>query len=359
MRSKKINLILIGLFLFGSVFGITAAPEQEAEAPEDTPEGEAQVEDLPRIGIVYRTGGSAYMFHDIQYQSFYLSEQKLWKELAEEKNFEVVEMEGGALAAGGVSAVDTLIAKDVDGIVFCFCDPQGVASGIIRAQERGIPIVAGGMRPPSAAETPFVGFAQEAIGMELGEKTANLFKEQFPEKSAKILVVNNTALNFNREKENGFIRGFKDVLPSAKVAGTTEDDGTIRNVSSTVSTALIEDSDINVFFASNDLRATGTLNAIQKDIPERQDDVLIASIGGGSRAFREMMEPGVPWRAEAAYLLNEFIEQSWTVLNEMIEGDLPLDSDAEYLVPAEIFIDPSLSEAEKFLRTHHKEVFNY
>lgn len=102
MRNRKVLVICITfIFTLGLVLSAAAAPQQEAEAPEDTPEGEAQVEDIPKIGIVYRTVGSAYMFRDIQYQSFYLAEQKLWKELAEEENFEIVEMEGGVLAPGG------------------------------------------------------------------------------------------------------------------------------------------------------------------------------------------------------------------------------------------------------------------
>lgn len=355
MRNRKVLVICITfIFTFGLVLSAAAAPQQEAEAPEDTPEGEAQVEDIPKIGIVYRTVGSAYMFRDIQYQSFYLAEQKLWKELAEEENFEIVEMEGGVLAAGGVSAVDALIGKEVDGIAFCFCDPQGVASGIIRAQEKGIPIVATGMRPPVEAETPFVGFAQEAIGIELGIKTANLFKEEFPDKNARILIANNTSLSFNKEKEDGFVEGFQSVLSSAEVVEKTEDDGTVRNASNRISTALIGNPDINVFFTTSDLRAFGALSALKKDMPDRLDEIILASTGGGNRAFSEMMDPGSPWRVEAAYLLKDFVERSWSVLEEMIKGEKEINSDEEYLISAKVFVEPSLSELEKFLQNHHK-----
>lgn len=111
--------------------------------------------------------------------------------------------------------------------------------------------------------------------------------------------------------------------------------------------------EIEDFFGSSDLRALGILNVLRNSYPELEEDAIVASIGGERRAFEYMADPQSPWRVEAGYLLRDFIEQSWNVLNEMIEGKRPVDSNVEYRIPAEIFVDPTISTAEEYLQTHH------
>lgn len=344
-RMKRITIFTLFLVLSVGLIAF-AAPQQE--------EGAEAAKERTKIGIICCSRGGAYIFNDVQYQSFYLAEQKLWRELAEKNNLELVELEGGVLAAGGVSAVEGMINKQVDGIVFNFADPVGVVSGIIRAQELGIPVVATGTRPAGELDLPFVGFSSGIESKKLGKRTAELFQEQFPDKQARILISNNTALERNKDKAEGFVDGFTGVLPEAVIVERLSDNGTVRDVSRVVSIALNRNPDINVLFATSDLRAFGMLSAVERIVEDRKDEIVLASIGGSKRAFANMMDPNSPWRAEAAYLLKDFVDQTWNILNKMIQGEQPINSGAEYLIPSKIFVDPSLSEIEKYLRVHHK-----
>ncbi len=350
MKAKK--LFTITLIVFLSLFitaGAFAAPRQEASE-----------EDVLKIGVVFRTQSSAYLFQDAQYQSYYRSEIKLWRELAEKHNFELIEASGDVSGTGGVVAVDSLIAQGVDGIVFCFCEPSVISAGLPRAQEQGIPVVTAGIRATEQFDAPFVGFAGRSVGMQLGKATAELFEELYPDKTARILISNSETLELNQEEEAGFIEGFTQIAPSVEIVESVDDNGTIRGVMRTVNTALIDDQDVNVVFATSDIRAVGVINAIEQQIPERWDDVILTSIGGTERAFEEMIDPDSPWRAVAGYRLKDYAEQSWNFLDQMLRGELELDSDGEYFVEAEVFVDPSVSEAESFLRTHHRVMeFDY
>lgn len=311
MKRIAISTLFLLMFAGATLF---AAPQQE--------EGPEAAEEKTKVGVIYSTLGGAYIFNDVQYQSFYFAEQKLWQEVAEKNNFELVEIEGGVLAAGGVSAVEEMLNKQVDGIVFSFNDPAGVSSGIESEQ--------------------------------LGKKTAELFREQFPDKQARVLISNNTAMERNKDKEEGFVDGFTGVLPEAVIVEKLSDDGTVRNVNRVVSLALNQHPDVNVLFATSDIRAFGMISAVERTMREKKDQMILASIGGSKRAFAEMTDPNSPWRAEAAYLLKDFVDKTWKVLNEMIQGDRPINSDEEYLIPSKIFTDPSLSEIEKYLRVHHR-----
>ncbi len=343
---KRITIFTLALLLFAGLM-VFAAPRQEEEAE--------AAEEKSKIGIICCSRGGAYIFDDVQYQSFYFAEQKLWRELAEKNNLELVELEGGVLAAGGVSAVDGLINKQVDGIVFSFADPAGVASGIIRAQELGIPVVATGTKPAGELEMPFVGFSSGIESKQLGEKTAELFREEFPEKQARVLISNNRALERNKDKEEGFVDGFTGVLPEAVIVERLSDDGTVRGVNRVVSLALNRYPDVNVLFATSDIRAFGMMSAVERTMNDRKDEIILASIGGSKRAFAEMMDPNSPWRAEAAYLLKDFVDRTYKVLDAMIQGEEPVKSNEEYLIPSKIFTDPSLSEITEYLRVHHLE----
>ena len=117
MKRIAISTLFLLMFAGATLF---AAPQQE--------EGPEAAEEKTKVGVIYSTLGGAYIFNDVQYQSFYFAEQKLWQEVAEKNNFELVEIEGGVLAAGGVSAVEEMLNKQVDGIVFSFNDPAGVSS---------------------------------------------------------------------------------------------------------------------------------------------------------------------------------------------------------------------------------------
>ncbi|MFW5747353.1 MAG: sugar ABC transporter substrate-binding protein, partial [bacterium] len=195
---QKLIIILVLVLAAGGF--IFAAPQEEEEEGGIT------------IGVVFRTMTSAYWFNDRQYQCFYRAESRLWNELAEEKGFNLVEIQGDTYAPQGLSAVDQLITDEVDAIYLCFNDPAEFATGIQQAQEAGIAVLAGGIRPPRNIRVPYIGFDGYEGGRALGEATADLFKLNYPDELPKLLVVNTEDIELNTEKERGFLEGFTSIL---------------------------------------------------------------------------------------------------------------------------------------------------
>src|SRR3990172_9606300 len=84
------------------------------------------------IGVVYLTLEHPY------YQSF----QMHWRRLAKENGFKLIELDGGLKAETETAAVESLIAQQVDAILFCLLVPEAAVPTIEQAQEAGIPIAA-------------------------------------------------------------------------------------------------------------------------------------------------------------------------------------------------------------------------
>jgi ABC-type sugar transport system substrate-binding protein len=337
---KKLIIILV-LFVAAGGF-LFAAPQQEEE------------EDQITIGVVYRTLATAYWFNSQQYQGFYRAESRLWNEKAEEEGFNLIEIEGGVYATQGLSAVDELITNEVDAIYFYFNDPAGVTSGIRQAQEEGIPVVVSGIDPAANMQAPYVGFEGYEGGRALGEATADLFRKTYPERLPRLLVVNTEDIQFNTDKERGFLEGFTSILTATEVVRTPADDGTIRTVMDLVTPILTQNQDINVVFASNDFRALGVVQAVESATLPEQDDIILASMGGSENAFEELMDPASIWRAQAGYRLGDMVDAAYEMLMSMLEGDTPIRNSEETKIDMEIFTDPSTAEVEEYLLRHHR-----
>ena len=336
---KKL-IIILALFLFAGGFAF-AAPEQEED-------------DRITIGVIYRTMTSAYWFNDQQYQCFYEAESRLWNELADEKGFNLVEIEGGVYATQGLSAVDQLITNDVDAIYFCFNDPAGVASGIQQAQDAGIAVIAGGIEPAESVQAPYIGFDGYEGGRALGEATADLFRKNYPDRLPKLLVVNTEDIQLNSDKERGFLEGFTSVLTAAEIIRTPADDGTIRTVMNLATPILTQNRDINVVFASNDFRGMGVVQAVESaNLPEG-NDIILASMGGAENAFRYLMDPASIWRTQAGYRVEDMVDTAYEMFMSMLEGDTPIQNTQEEMIGMEIFADPSTAEVEEYLLRHHR-----
>lgn len=262
-------------------------------------------------------------------------------------------IQGGSYAPQGLSAVDQLITDEVDAIYFCFNDPAGVAAGIQQAQEAGIAVVSGGIRPPRNVRAPYIGFDGYGGGRALGEAAADLFRLNYPDKLPKLLVVNTEDIELNSEKERGFLEGFTSIL-TTEVVETPADDGTIRTVMNLVTPVLAQNPDINVIFASNDFRGIGAVQSVETATLPEGDDIILASMGGSENAFQELMDPASIWRAQAGYKLEDMVKEGYEMIMSMIEGDTPIQNTQEVLIGMEIFTDPSTSQVEEYLLKHHR-----
>jgi ABC-type sugar transport system substrate-binding protein len=337
---KRIFMTLAVSFLILFLGGMILAEGQVETEPEKT-----------TIGMVYRTVTPTYFYKGVQYQCFYIQERPIWSELAAEEDFNFLEIQGGSIASTSLTAIDQLINRGTDGIIFCFSDPSGVAVGIEDAWQSNIPILSSGIRPAKNATTPFVGWNGRKIGRDTGRATGRYFKDTYPNKAAKVLITNTRTVNFNIEKEEGFIAGLKEVLPNAEITAQLEDNGVIQDVTRLVTASLSDDPEVNILVGTNDLRAQGILQAITG--LNFDTEAVVVGFGGTENAMRNITNPENPWKIEAGYKLREHVETSYEVMTRMVSGEIDMKSSEEFLTDAQILVEPSREEAEKYLQINH------
>lgn len=115
----------------------------------------------------------------------------------------------------------------------------------------------------------------------LGAEMARLFEREYGKSRPHILITATRADPDAADREQGFMEGFTSVIPETSVTVEVEDLGSIRDTSQAVSASLLENPEVNVLFATSDLRARGALNAlVQMGIEEK---VLLAGVGGKDR----------------------------------------------------------------------------
>jgi ribose transport system substrate-binding protein len=295
------------------------------------------------IGIVYLTLEHPY------YQSF----QMHWRRLAKENNFKLIELDGGLKAETETAAVESLIAQQVDAILFCLLVPEAAVPTIEKAQDAGIPIAAYAIAPGEAAQCPFVGYAEYPTGKKLGEETAKLFKKAFPGKIAKIHIQNARTAQANVDRETGFIAGFQSVMPTGQVISKGEDvAGNVEESLKAVQDALQVHPDINLIYGTNDSRAQGAVAALQM-AGRGTKDVLVAGLGGSEVAMKEMLDPQDPWKITAAIAIKDSAELSYQILKKMINGDIPMKTKKDFLTGDPVILSqPTLKQCQNYLEVH-------
>jgi len=294
------------------------------------------------IGIVYLTLEHPY------YQAF----QKQWQRLAKENNFDLVELDGGLKPETETAAVESLIARKVDGILFCLLTPAPAVTTIQESQKAGIPIAAYAIRPGEGAQCPFVGYDEFPTAKTLGKETAKLFNELFPGKDAKIMTVASRIIVAGIERTAGFTAGFKEVSPNAVEvsspecgAGCTVEDGT-----NATQDAIVAHPETNVIFGVNDGVAQGAVAALEMAGRGTIENQLVAGYGGSDVACKYMLEPNNPWKITACIKIKENAELSYQVLMKLIKGEIPMTSTEDFLTGEPIILSkPTLEQCQEFL----------
>jgi ribose transport system substrate-binding protein len=332
MSIKKI--LLIAFFVLISCSLLTAAGTKKAE--------EAAEEKPLKIGVVYLTLEHPY------YQSF----QMHWRNLSKEHGFELIELDGGLKAETETAAVESLIAQQVDAILFCLLVPDAAVPTIEESQDAGIPIAAYAITPGEEAQCPFVGYAEYPTGKKLGVETAKLFKKMFPGEKAMIHVQNARTAVANVQREEGFIEGFMETMSNAEVVSKGEDvAGNVEESMNAVQDALQVHPEINLIYGTNDSRAQGAVAALQ--MAGKTDDVLVAGLGGSEVAMKEMLDPDSPWKITACIAIKDSAEQSYEILMKMINGEIPMKTKKDYLTGDPVILSqPTLEECQEYLEVH-------
>jgi ABC-type sugar transport system substrate-binding protein len=193
-----------------------------------------------------------------------------------------------------------------------------------------------------------------ATCFELGKSTALYYQSQFPDQQPVVLINNSRTVTSDIERERGFIDGFHEVYPEAEVINNQEDNGVVESVMDNVQAALLHNPKINVIYNTSDTRALGTMLALERLGRRKQKSALVASVGGSAFAMNEILDPESAWKSEVGLLVRKSAEKSYEVLVKMMEGEIPLKTDEEFLIQSKVFVNPQLEEVQEYLRENHK-----
>jgi ABC-type sugar transport system substrate-binding protein len=317
----------------------------------EVPQEAGPVDGPYTMGLVYGSYDPVYLTGGITYQNFAQIFGEQMKELSSEEGFELITQQAGYASPAICSAVQAMIGRGVDAILLDMEVPAMCTRGVLDAQNAGVPIAYFGVRPPEPLSCPVIGYNNYEGSRRLGAGMARYFKREFGGAKPHILVSSTRSDPDNVTLEQGFMDGFTSVIPEASLDERAEDLGTVRDSSRVVSALLLGNPDINVIFATSDLRAQGALNALVDLGRSESGDVLLAGVGGSQDALRELMNPDSPWIAEIALPLEKAAIRSHRVLRDMIEGDMEITNDSEHLVMPRVFIDSDAAEIREYLNT--------
>jgi ABC-type sugar transport system substrate-binding protein len=321
---------------------LSAYPEQEVESKKE----EAV------IGAAYTSLASGFYFEGIYYQSFDQAMKRSLVDLARKRGFGLLEAEGGYRPHQITPAIRSLIDEGAQGIILCLCRPAAIQPSINVAHEAGVPMVLKGIRMYPGLDAPFVGNDALATGKALGAETARVYQKYFSEQSPHIAIANNRSLERNRQLEEGFVQGFSRVISEPRVTKLQDDNGAIMNVREVALAGLTQHPDANVYFGTSDLRTEGIMLALEQRARGTIETELVASAGGTEEAMNRLLEPESAWKVEAGYSIAGQVEKAYEVLVQMIRGEIPIDSQREYLVDSVILSEPDLEEVRAYLRDH-------
>jgi ABC-type sugar transport system substrate-binding protein len=305
-----------------------------------------------KIGFVCHNPYQTYYQQGVRYDDDTRRFQEILYEFSVEKEFTLVDMVSHTPFCDPVPSVQYLIAQAVDAVVFCFEEPPSAVRAVSEAQAAGIPIVLYGANQPFEIHAPLVGSDAYHIGIETGERTAELFKRRFPARQPKLLIADFEMGSENADLEKGFVEGIMRLLPDIYIQRTSEETGYPENMFNSVFEAVRENPDLNIFFGTSDTTTTFIMLALQNCGRGTPETEIVAGYGGSEAAMEELIKPESAWKIEAAIPIAEHVRKTYELIDRMLSGKMPLHSTDRYLLDAEYFVEPSVREIHEYLYRH-------
>ncbi|MBN1837147.1 MAG: sugar ABC transporter substrate-binding protein, partial [Spirochaetales bacterium] len=317
-----------------SAAGLAASPEPEV----------APAEQDFTIGAFYTTLETGYFFQGVRYQCFDRSHQRVLTQMAQEEGFGLETYDLSVDLGISTGSLAGLAGQEVSGAIVCQAQPLALGRFLRELREEDIPVVLHGIRNPQELPAPYVDHDGLTTGRKLGNATATHFEASFPGEKPRVLIANTRTIERNRKLEEGFIIGFREILPEAEFQEVRDDQGSVLNAQEMATLALIEHPEANVFVGTSDFRTTGIMHALRSRGRGTPETEVVASIGGSEEAMRALLDPNSAWKVQAGLAVGDMAREGYNLLREMMRGSRPGESDIEMLVKAEILVVPSFEE---------------
>lgn len=253
-------------------------------------------------------------------QPFFLSISNHWKRLAEKYDFELRVFDGRFDAGTVQRLVDDVISFAPDAVAFAPLDSGAAVPQVQRMQDEGISVVTYNVQPTEVV-APRV-FANDYDGPRIvGCNTARYYQQQFGDKPAIIGVVDYPQLPQVQDRRNGFLYGFKSIIPSATVAQMVDGGAVIDKANAAAADMLQAHPEINVIFGINNDSSLGALAALRAAGSYSSDWGVVASVDGSEPIMSELGNAESPLKAESGYPPYDFTMATFNLLAATVAGD--------------------------------------
>jgi fructose transport system substrate-binding protein len=187
---------------------------------------------------------------------------------------------------GQVSAVESLIARGVNGILITPSNTTGILGAIKEARRQGILVIAldTATQPQNAVDATYA-----TDNFQAGRLQGAYLKAVLAGRAPKVFMLDGTAgSSVSEERHDGFLDGFGIKDDSPAILGRADANGD-RNLAQTATENLLQrSSDVNTMYTINEPVAGGAYAALADRGLTRQ--VTIGSIDGGCDGVRDVRD---------------------------------------------------------------------
>ena len=253
-------------------------------------------------------------------QPFFLAVVGHWEELSEEYGFELKVYDGKFDAGSVQQLVDDIVVDRPDAVVFAPLDSDASVPQVQKMIDAGLPVVTYNVQPREQA-APRV-FADDYLGSQIvGCNAGAYFAAKFPDRAAKIGIVDLPQLPQVQDRKNGFLYGFLSQITDAELVQAVDGGGVIDKANPAATDLIQAHPDINVIFGINDDSSLGTVAALKTAGVYDADWGVLAAVDGSAPAMESMKDPNSPYKAESGYPPRDFAYAAFNLLIATLNGE--------------------------------------
>ncbi|WP_425246095.1 substrate-binding domain-containing protein [Streptomyces sp. NEAU-NA10] len=215
---------------------------------------------------------------------FFVTMRKAAADAAKKNGAELIALSGrfDGDNEGQVAAVESLVARDVQGILITPSNTTGVLGAIEEARRRGILVIAldSATEPLDATDATYA-----TDNFKAGRLQGAYVRAVLAGRAPQLLMLDGTeGSSVSQDRHNGFLEGFKIKDDSPAIRGRANTNGD-RNMAQTATENLLQrTTDVNSVYTINEPVADGASTAIAGRGLTRQ--VTIGTIDGGCEGVR-------------------------------------------------------------------------
>jgi ribose transport system substrate-binding protein len=253
-------------------------------------------------------------------QPFFLAVVGHWEALSEEYGFDLRVYDGKFDAGTVQQLVDDIVVARPDAVVFAPLDSDASVPQVQKMLDAELPVVTYNVQPRQLA-APRV-FADDYLGSQIvGCNAGAYFAAKFPDRAAKIGIVDLPQLPQVQDRKNGFLYGFLSQIPDAELVQAVDGGGVIDKANPAATDLIQANPEINVIFGINDDSSLGTVGALKTAGKYDVEWGVLAAVDGSAPAMESMKDPASPYKAESGYPPRDFAYASFNLMIATLNGE--------------------------------------